>query len=522
VFCEVDGTALAAGPAAANASTCGACGASGTDPGDGYCNSCGHRMTQEAAPAPRSVSSTLGELTVLRVHRPAELVVRDSSGHKWLLVHGDAGDLEGEALARAALRQESAFPSLRLREQSDRLGSFLLFDVDLDELTPLADNPSFAFDGALAVTRSVLDLAASLEAARFSWAPVPTDLFTAKSGELVAIRVRGAARLAGDDPFNAKPTLEALAPALLPSPLALGTPALVRLFLPSTNFSSAPHVAIAIAREELRRAESVVHARDEAKVAELCDPGLRRNHNEDATATARGELGGEPWYVLVVCDGVSSSTNADQASGIASKVAADCLAHFARSGDLVHEGAASAMAAAIRAAHVSVCTSAIEYGDGPPPGTTIVAALVFRRSLTVGWVGDSRAYWVGDSGAEVCTTDHSWVNEAIASGKMTESEAMESPLAHALTRCLGPLDADDSTIVDVVPDVRTKALPGAGHLILCSDGLWNYFSGAPAIASLVRGAGKDVSAGAIARFLVASALTQGGGDNVSVAVLTFP
>ena len=50
-------------------------------------------------------------------------------------------------------------------------------------------------------------------------------------------------------------------------------------------------------------------------------------------------------------------------------------------------GASSAGIAAIRAAHIAVCTSPIDYGDGPPPGTTIVAALIFRKDgLRVGTV----------------------------------------------------------------------------------------------------------------------------------------
>ena len=71
---------------------------------------------------------------------------------------------------------------------------------------------------------------------------------------------------------------------------------------------------------------------------------------------------------------------------------------------------------------------------------------------------------------------------------------------------------------DVEPDVRTKALPGPGHVILCTDGLWNYFPTAASVASLVRDAGPLADPSTIARFLVCQALAQGGGDNVSVAV----
>jgi serine/threonine protein phosphatase PrpC len=245
---------------------------------------------------------------------------------------------------------------------------------------------------------------------------------------------------------------------------------------------------------------------------------LKRDHNEDATAIATGGAGAERWAVLVVCDGVSSSTHAEQASAIASKTARDALAHFARSGDILHEGGASAMKAAIRAAHVTVCASKIEYGDAAPPGTTIVAALIHKRRLTVGWIGDSRAYWVSLSGSELLTHDHSWVNEIVAHGEMTESEAMAAPLAHALTRCLGPLEGEDARIDDVEPDVRVRPLSGPGHVVLCTDGLWNYFPTAADIALLVESAGPGANTASIARTLVNHALARGGGDNVSVAI----
>jgi serine/threonine protein phosphatase PrpC len=237
---------------------------------------------------------------------------------------------------------------------------------------------------------------------------------------------------------------------------------------------------------------------------------------------ASGETNGERWTVLVVCDGVSSSTHAEQASQIATKTACDALAHFARSGDITFEAAPSAVGQAIRAAHVAICTHGIEHEGTDPPGTTIVCALVYKRRVTVGWVGDSRAYWVSPSGSEQLTRDHSWANETVSRGEMSEEEAMTAPLAHALTRCLGPLEmGDGAAIADVVPDIRSRDLPAAGHLVLCTDGLWNYFPAAQTIATLVHDA-KGARPAELARMLVNHALAMGGQDNVTVAVLEHP
>src|SRR5262249_50690521 len=169
----------------------------------------------------------------------------------------------------------------------------------------------------------------------------------------------------------------------------------------------APHVPrdVARMRAEIEAIEAATRRPSEGPrhLAAECDQGIKREHNEDATAIASGETKGEPWTIMVVCDGVSCSTHAEQASSVAATTTCDALAHFAESGDIAHEAATSAMGAAIRAAHIAICAAQIDPGDKEPPGTTIVAALIYRRRLTVGWVGDSRAYWIGTHGAELLT-----------------------------------------------------------------------------------------------------------------------
>jgi serine/threonine protein phosphatase PrpC/ribosomal protein L40E len=521
LFCEADGARLEAAPAAAvtaakEGGACAACGAKNADDGDGYCRECGYRLLRARSTLPGATPARVGEYTVTRGHGDGDMVVKDAAGKSRLLVFGPPEDVAREAEALRAA-QGLGFPQVLSVGHEPPFGDYLVVDADVDGGTPI-EKSGLAFDAALSLVDSLMSTAEGLEKARWSWDPRASDLHVTPAGTPVIVRLRGARPLAASAAFNAKRVTEALGAALVPTPLARGTPALLRLFSPHTNFSTRATESIAGVRAELARARELQAMRFEADAAAVADPGLRRNHNEDATAIASGEIFGEPYRVLVVCDGVSSSTRADEASSMAAKVACDTLSHFARSGDILREGSSSALVAAIRAAHVAVCTSQIEYGAGAPPGTTIVAALVFRRNLTVGWVGDSRAYWVSEHGAELCTTDHSWVNEAIARGEVTPEAAMDSPLAHALTRCLGPLE-ESSKIAEIEPGVRTKALPGPGSLVLCTDGLWNYFPSAPAIASLVHAAGKGADPSVVARFLICQALAQGGGDNVSVAVL---
>lgn len=369
--------------------------------------------------------------------------------------------------------------------------------------------------------RALLAIAEKFEAARLTWRPFPTDFLVDDARALFLERASGVQKTEWPNAFDVSRVLQAFGEAIVPEPAVEAPPRLLRLLVPHLASSKMRKVAVARAELEAVALLLALPPEDAPNAALLCDPGLKRDHNEDATAIASGRIGDEPWTVLVVCDGVSSSVHAEQASAIAAKTACDVLSHFARSGDILHEPSNAAVEVAIRAAHLAICAHPIERtsasGQTNPPGTTIVVGLVFRRRLTVGWVGDSRAYWLTANGAELLTRDHSWVNEIVARGEMTESEALKEPLAHALTRCLGPLENDD-TMAAVVPEVRVRSLAGAGHVLLCSDGLWNYFPDAGALATLLRSAGPSATPSRLARHLVNHALARGGHDNVSVAL----
>lgn len=74
------------------------------------------------------------------------------------------------------------------------------------------------------------------------------------------------------------------------------------------------------------------------------------------------------------------------------------------------------------------------------PACTIVGAIVADGLLIVGWVGDSRAYWVPDdrtSPPARLTQDDSWAAQMVAAGLMNEAEAYADERAHAITGWLG-------------------------------------------------------------------------------------
>jgi serine/threonine protein phosphatase PrpC len=247
-------------------------------------------------------------------------------------------------------------------------------------------------------------------------------------------------------------------------------------------------------------------------VAGVTDRGCRHRRNEDALAlTAEDGADGEA-LVLVVCDGVSSSRDADVAAARAAQTTAESLGTAVRKGD---GNVAAAIREAIATAHRVVCSSATVPDAGQDPaGTTIVAAVATRDRIEVGWVGDSRAYWIGQMGAARLTRDHSWAEEAMAATGITAAEAYHDPRAHAITHCLGPLETIDGGS-EPEPGLLTYAPTDDGWLVLCTDGFWN---GAPEpvdVASLLAEAA-DGDARSRASHLVDHALSFGGLDNITV------
>ncbi len=532
VFCEDDGTKLSPAPAAVASQSdvppsigagggepggaCEACGADHADDGDGYCRVCGHKLMGAAPRAGGGIQPGM-RLGGYMVRQAAGDRVTGSSpdGSEVLLVVGERGALAHEAQALGRIGEHRSFPRVVDRED-DETGAFLALSAPSNAARMLADvvqNRTVA--ETVAAIDGLLAIAGVVEQAGYTFLPSPSDLLLLPDGSVLLSRLRGARPIRPGDRMDVRRVLETLGEIFL-APAILGPTALVRLLVPSRDPGdrtlTAARASLAAVKEEL------LATRPRAAVAELCDAGLWRPYNQDSTALDHGVTrDGEPFVVMIVCDGVSSSSFSERASRVAARAARDALAHFARSPDIERDSTSAAVAQAIRAAHLAICAAHVADPVADPPGTTIVAALVFRKRLTVGWVGDSRAYWLTPRGAELLTHDHSWVNEAIARGEVRDADEVQGALAHTITKCLGPLEVGDVP-AEIEPDVRSRDLAGPGVVLLCSDGLWNYAPKAADIAAVLRAAPDETNAVDVARLLVNYALARGGQDNVSVTI----
>jgi protein phosphatase len=145
----------------------------------------------------------------------------------------------------------------------------------------------------------------------------------------------------------------------------------------------------------------------------------------------------------------------------------------------------------------------------PGGGTTLTAALVIADQVTVGHVGDSRAYFAQADGELVAITkDHSLVNRLLELGQISEKEASVHPQRNVLYRAVGQTEP-------YRPDIETLTFPGPGSLMICSDGLWGVV-GKTNLQKILRKAGSPIE---ICQKMVDLANQAGGPDNITVVLV---
>ncbi len=261
---------------------------------------------------------------------------------------------------------------------------------------------------------------------------------------------------------------------------------------------------------------------DFGDIAGVSDVGKRHHYNEDAMGVAA--ITGAA--VAVVCDGVSSSTRPDTASNAAADAATRTFVRILDAESAAPPDAAiaeAAMVTAVGSAQAAAADAAGGVTSANPPSSTFVAAVVTRETITVGWIGDSRAYWIPAPATDGPGADtDSWSDEARcltvddSLGGQLAAAGVEltdgAPNLGALVRWLGA-DANDTS-----PHVHVFTPDGPGRVIVCSDGLYRYTADAAALAAITpEGAPIDV-----ARTLTQFALDAGGHDNITVIVVPFP
>ena len=222
------------------------------------------------------------------------------------------------------------------------------------------------------------------------------------------------------------------------------------------------------------------------------DPGRVRRRNEDSFVL-------DP-PMFAVADGMGGA----QAGEVASRLAAAAFREYHDADQLAPDERVQAI---IHAANRRIYERARTDSDVSGMGTTVTAALLLGGKVTLGHVGDSRAYRIRDDELEQLTDDHSLVGDLMRSGRLTPEEAEAHPQRSVITRALG---TDPEVDIDMT---AVDARPG-DLFLLCSDGLTTMVADEDILGILAAAPTLDDAA----RELVRAANTGGGEDNVTVVL----
>jgi len=234
--------------------------------------------------------------------------------------------------------------------------------------------------------------------------------------------------------------------------------------------------------------------------------GNVREHNEDCYYFD-ASLG-----VWAVADGMGGHAGGEVASGIAKQTVKAS----------VEQG--EDIELSIQKAHFAILR-AIKDGIGKKGmGTTIVAVQFDGENYKLAWVGDSRAYlWNGQKDIEPdkrisqISRDQSLVQMMVDAGAITPEQARYHPKKNIITQYVGQPELKKLRV-----DSVESTLVSGQKLILCSDGLSDEVGNDELVHIMQESSSKQASDQEIVDALIATAIKNGGHDNVTVIVVSAP
>ncbi len=238
----------------------------------------------------------------------------------------------------------------------------------------------------------------------------------------------------------------------------------------------------------------------------LTDPGNVRKQNQDAYQMEQLDRN---TLLCIVCDGMGGA----KSGNIASSLAVDVFVEEIRRcwvPRMEPDKIDQMLRSAVKLANFTVYDQAMQFEEFDGMGTTLVAALISGRKLTVVNVGDSRAYGISRSGIEQITKDHSLVQMMVDRGEITPEVAKSYPGKNFITRAIG-------TEPMVTCDIFHREMSRGDYLLLCSDGLSNLLDDQEILFEVVHGVNKQHCC----KRMLSIAKNRGAPDNVTSVLVVI-
>jgi PPM family protein phosphatase len=233
-----------------------------------------------------------------------------------------------------------------------------------------------------------------------------------------------------------------------------------------------------------------------SKSAAASHVGKIRANNQDSGYAGKN--------LFVVADGMGGHAGGDVASALTIKKLATIDTNYATGEEAEH-----ALHAALVGANDILSETVFEHGELTGMGTTVSGLILVGAEVVIAHIGDSRIYLLRGKDLKQVTSDHTFVQRLVDSGRITADEAAVHPRRSVLMRVLGDVDA--------TPEIDTERFatePGDRWLV-CSDGLSSYVSEEKIKAAMA----STLTADEAAEKLIKESLDQGAPDNVTVVIV---
>ena len=238
------------------------------------------------------------------------------------------------------------------------------------------------------------------------------------------------------------------------------------------------------------------------------DVGRVRSLNEDYHRVLQFSCA-DGLTLLAVADGMGGAAAGEVASKLAMEVIGESFSRYAQAlqqGQPV-VGIDKLTEKALRLANRRVFEAAVSNMGRRGMGTTLTLVAVNNQRAYLGHVGDSRAYLIRGEKIYQLTKDHSWVEEQLEQGLLSEEQAQNHAWRNLITRALG-------TRAQVVPDIAQIEVQQGDVFVISTDGLHGLIQPAEILEEIRRRSSRQASV----EYLIDLANERGGPDNITLVI----
>lgn len=247
-------------------------------------------------------------------------------------------------------------------------------------------------------------------------------------------------------------------------------------------------------------------------IGAVCDIGLKKSVNQDRVLALVGEVNKSEFGIFAVADGVGGTDYGEFASEysirflkkwwqkrmkvLAIKQARDLMAEVDKELDNLLQ---------------LLNREVYEYckAKGVRGGTTLSILLIFDKKYIIKHTGDSRIYLLNGTLTQI-TEDQSW-----GSTKTGKSPIAKQSSSNLLAMCLGAFK-------ELQIHTYTGDTPKQAVFILCSDGLYKYFSDEELKRSVRElSSSEEITSQDTVNKLFEKVIVKGAKDNISLIIVKF-